>query len=252
MKIAILSPHLDDAAFSCGLLMTELLSAGNEILTVNVCTSSRYAPYLTEGTDSGVRSVSEIRRSEDVDFVQKLLKHSSADPKAVSTIDLGWEDVPIRWQMEDEKALSPRDLRAAEVEALRVAFRALPVVDLALSPQALGGHIDHRLVLESANLAFPSENIVLYEDLPYACSEVDRGFSRSTSGRTWCAAWLPMNQANRLKLEYALCYPSQIAPELARDMEKYAARHGGSEHYLANPGAMDKLKKGLRKSENAL
>lgn len=49
MRVLVLSPHRDDAAFSCGLILHELLSAGHSVSIVNVCTVSRYAPLRLAG-----------------------------------------------------------------------------------------------------------------------------------------------------------------------------------------------------------
>jgi hypothetical protein len=53
------------------------------------------------------------------------------------------------------------------------------------------------------------------------------------------------------KLAYALCYPSQIAPEVAREIERYAELHSGREHFVGAPEAMRKLLAALAGQETA-
>ena len=61
MQVVVLSPHRDDAAFSCGLLLGALLAAGAGVTIVNVCTVSDYAPYLRNDGSDRIRQVTAAR-----------------------------------------------------------------------------------------------------------------------------------------------------------------------------------------------
>ena len=68
MKIFVLSPHRDDAAFSLALSITHWLSVGHEVTVINVFTRSLYAPYAdSEAMPASARldHVSTLRRHED-------------------------------------------------------------------------------------------------------------------------------------------------------------------------------------------
>ena len=244
MQVAVLSPHRDDAAFSCGLTLSKLLQAGSTLIIVNVCTISRYAPYFTLSSGDITQRVTELRRKEDADFVESLYRRTGADNGQVEFVDLEWQDVPLRWQMEDERALAPTSLPPDEIRQLRDAFRGLPQCDLVLAPMALGGHIDHRLVQQAACEAYSTSSLVFYEDLPYACRmpEAERGSFELPFDLVPSELWLPEHgSAGGSKLEYALCYPSQIAFHVAAEMESYAADHGGRERFLAGSQAANLL-----------
>ncbi len=246
MQIAVLSPHRDDAAFSCSLTLSTLLGAGHNLTIVNVCTISRYAPYLVS-EDAGAdltEQVTERRRNEDASFVETLCALAGVENSRVEFVDLKWQDVPIRWSVQDEHALALSGLPPAEVQALGDTFRMLPVFDIVLAPMALGGHIDHRLVLQAARQAFSASSLLFYEDLPYACrmAAQERMSDGVESDLESSAAWLPeQGLKNGLKLAFALCYPSQIAVDVAEEMENYAAEHGGRERFLAGPQVMRTL-----------
>ena len=252
MKVAVLSPHRDDAAFSCGLMLNKLVQAQVTVTIVNVCTTSEYAPYLTEDGHERVLQVTAMRQAEDVAFVKLLTQSTGFDN--VTLLDLAWRDLPLRWETEDENALAPLPLRQAEIDALSSAFAALPDQDLVLAPLALGGHIDHRLVRLAAQQVFGSSTLIFYEDLPYACrvKAAERTGVISKDGIGTSEAWLPEDGTGAgVKRAYAGCYSSQIAPDIADEMERYAEEHGGREHFFADAAAMRKLQTTL-KSRRAL
>ena len=69
MKIVVISPHRDDAAFSLGLSIGCWLDAGHAVNVVNCFTRSAYAPYaefeFIHSNDRMAR-VSALRLREDV------------------------------------------------------------------------------------------------------------------------------------------------------------------------------------------
>lgn len=242
MRVAVLSPHRDDAAFSCGLLLSRLVPTKASVTIVNVFTISSYAPHLTQDCSDPVLQVTSARRKEDEAFTGLLTKPH--DSRAVELLDLAWRDLPLRWSAEDEQALAPHALPVAEIEALCKTFAALPRHDLVLAPLALGGHVDHRLVREAAQQAFEPASLVFYEDLPYACrmTVAERQAAMLAHEMPSSEAWLPQDVTSAgLKRSYALCYPSQIAPDVADEMERYAEDNGWREHFLGDPEAMGKL-----------
>jgi LmbE family N-acetylglucosaminyl deacetylase len=248
MHVVVLSPHRDDAAFSCGLLLNQLLAGGNQVTGVNVFNVSSYAPYLPLGPDDRTQQVSQARQAEDLDFAASLLREAGGVSASLTFVDMGWFDLPLRWDVNDEQALSDVTLPLAEQNSLTNAFRELPRADIVLAPMSLGGHIDHRLVSEAAKRAFASVDLVFYEDLPYACraqnTDQDLGPLEIHEGAV--SSWLPGHRGTRgLKRRFALCYPSQISPEVAEEMETYAAARDGNERYVAGTGALSKLRSAL-------
>jgi LmbE family N-acetylglucosaminyl deacetylase len=249
MQVTVLSPHRDDAAFSCGLLLHSLLAAGCDVMIVNVFTVSRYAPYLVETGDDRTRQVTATRCEEDAAFAEKLLRETGADHGQLHFLDLGWLDVPLRWVMEDEGALAQASLPPEEVDTLCQELRALPAADVVLAPMALGGHIDHRLVAQAASSTLHPSILVFYEDLPYACRMPDAEGQEDSpaGGATLRETWLPTSErVSDLKQRYALCYGSQIAPSVAAEMENHASQHGNRERFVGEKDALDGLRNALR------
>ena len=249
MRILVLSPHRDDAAFSCGLALRAWLASGATVTMVNICTRSSYAPYraIEDARHSDV-IVTNIRHEEDMVFAERLLASSAAPASALTLLDLAWKDAPLRWKIEDERVLTPTAIPAEEIESLSRQFQALVPVDLILAPLSLGGHVDHRLVHAAALRSFPTEKLIFYEDLPYACrlTQAERALADRETVHLSDAILLPQISALGLKQEFALCYSSQIAAEVAQEMESYAALLGGRERYYATPEAIDRTQAQLR------
>ncbi len=242
MRVLVLSPHRDDAAFSCGLTMLRLLRAGAAITVINICTVSSYAPFSL-ATKRSLEEVTALRRTEDDVFVQTLREVSKARHEQVVLLDLEWQDLPIRWQVEDEEALAPAPLRPVEVNQLTEQLEAFTAADLVFAPFALGGHLDHRLVRSAAEQAFPEASLYFYEDLPYGCYNP----TWSADGGRQELAEATSTFANLdavpggMKRSFAMCYPSQIGAEMAERMDLHAARQGGLEQFVATPGAIEQV-----------
>jgi len=140
--------------------------------------------------------------------------------------------------------LSPSSPRPSEAHIVSQSFQKLHLADLVLAPLALGGHVDHLLVREAARQAFAAETLLFYEDLPYACwmSAAERAAEDSKNDiRTLEAALLGRAAPSGTKQYYSSCYPSQIAPEVADEMETYAETLGGRERLYGKPEAVRKL-----------
>ena len=132
------------------------------------------------------------------------------------------------------------------------AFLVLPRHDLVLAPSALGGHIDHRLVRQAAQQAVGASSLVFYEDLPYACRMTSAEREAVTPGYgSLCEAWLGDTALRGWKRDYALCYPSQIARDVAEEMERYAQEHAVRECFIGTPDALGKLQAALQSKEAA-
>jgi LmbE family N-acetylglucosaminyl deacetylase len=246
MHVLVLSPHRDDAAFSCGVLLHELVSEGNDISIVNVCTVSRYAPYVTPSQVDAVRQITTLRLQEDLAFVERMLATTGSQHTQVNLIDLDWQDLPLRWRTKDAESLARTGLRFEEVQLLARQFATLPLADLVLAPMALGGHLDHRLVCEAATRAFADHSILFYEDLPYACrmSAEERKDACLNWPTSITETWLPKRpRLSSWKRDYASCYPSQIADDVIAEMHSYTSTNGGRERFLGTREAIDALNK---------
>ncbi len=171
-----LSPHFDDAVLSCGGLIWEQARRGERVEIWTVCAGAippgpltPFAAGLHERWGTGLASV-EARRAEDEaacravgavgryfdlpDCIYRRLPGSGA-PLVSQQADL-WLPYP-----HEEEALVGRI--AAWVE------HALPPRAHLVSPLAIGGHVDHRLVYAAANRL--NHPLWYYADYPYVAKE---------------------------------------------------------------------------------
>lgn len=234
-QVLVLSPHRDDAAFSCGLLLSALLRSGANIFITNIFTRSAYAPYLPATQEHRVDQVTLSREQEDAQFCEVLAQHSGASPDRICLSDLGWKDAPIRRELADEQVLET-SLDPGELRLLADAFAAIRSTALVLVPAGIGGHVDHLLVHHAARQAFSGNIILFYEDLPYACWQpigTQHELPRDVS------EWLgPLTLDRTAKRDFAICYASQIAAGVAEEMQEYANGLGGRERFFGVPEAV--------------
>lgn len=149
MKICIVSPHLDDAILSCGILMQRRRTAGDDILSLNIFTAGANA---------------ENRRTEDRLAEKKI---------GSQTFFLDELDAPDRNPLykSDIKLFfgSLEDISAsyiAKVEARVRDFFSAHKIDVAYFPLAAGTHIDHRIAY-TVGRRIKNIPIKFYEDRPY-------------------------------------------------------------------------------------
>ncbi len=148
------SPHLDDAAFSAGALLTGLAAAGARVHVVTVFTATVPDPAgfaLACQTDKGL--------APDVDY---MAVRRAEDAAAMAALGVRGHHLPLREAphrgyhsaAELFGAIAPgdEDCPAAVGAALEGFLDLLGAehldgpVDLLLGPQGLGDHVDHRHV----------------------------------------------------------------------------------------------------------
>jgi LmbE family N-acetylglucosaminyl deacetylase len=149
MKICIVSPHLDDAILSCGILMQRRAAASDVVLVLNI---------FTAGTNA------ENRRKEEQNaegmigakpFFLDELDAPDRNPKAYGT------DEGIFFGK-----LDPADPTIPQVEKRVRDFLKEKRIDLAVFPLAAGTHIDHRIAFEIGR-RIKDVKTRFYEDRPY-------------------------------------------------------------------------------------
>ena len=169
-----ISPHLDDAAFSCGGTLARLVAAGWAVHVATVFTASVPNPQgfaLACQTDKGLPPDADymaIRRDEDTVACAAL---------DVMPHWLAFREAPHRGY-DDARSLFA-DVHAADDETWHeVAATLRPLVDrlapsLLFAPQALGGHIDHRHVVRAVGALCKTARlddvlpVAWYRDTPY-------------------------------------------------------------------------------------
>ena len=161
-----LSPHLDDAVFSCGGTMAMLARAGWRVVVATLFTQSVADPQgfaLACQLDKGLAADCDymaMRRAEDRDAARAL---GLAEP-----IHVPLPEAPHRGYDSAAALFGPLSRRDAIAGPLRRAVRRLITdhdPDLVLAPQAIGGHVDHVQVVEA--LAGTPRATLWWRDFPY-------------------------------------------------------------------------------------
>jgi LmbE family N-acetylglucosaminyl deacetylase len=172
MKWTYLSPHFDDVSFSCGGLVWDQIRSGEEVCILTVCAGnpppgpiSAYAQGLHARWKTGPDGV-DIRRAENIRSC-RILGASWIDlsfPDAIyrrnplDNLPMYASDAALFGDSRPEEARLKDDLRH-ELELV------IPGRSEIVSPLAIGGHVDHRLVRAAAEML--DRPIWYYADFPY-------------------------------------------------------------------------------------
>jgi LmbE family N-acetylglucosaminyl deacetylase len=231
-----LSPHFDDAAYSCGGLIWEQTRAGERVEIWTVCAGapppgqlSPFAAAIHARWGTGPQAVRE-RREEDQEACQIL----GASPRLFDIPDCIYrflpDGSPLIVNNEDLFSAS-LEREAGLVDGLAAQLRSrLPARAQLVAPLTLGNHVDHRLVRAAAQaLGVP---LRYYADFPYAARE-DPDLERHL--RPGWRAWeRPITAAGLEAWQRAVAaYRSQASTfwvddaALRADMEQYWRSTGG-------------------------
>ncbi len=168
MTALLLSPHLDDVAFSCGGTAARLARAGWRVVVATVFTRSVPAPQgfalacqLDKGLAAGVDYLA-VRRAEDLLSVAAL---------GAEAAHLDFAEAPHRgYESAAELFAGVRpgdDVWRPVADRLR-ALAAEVTPALVFAPQGLGNHADHLQLIAAALAVWPADWVTWYRDTPYA------------------------------------------------------------------------------------
>ena len=149
MKICIVSPHLDDAILSCGILMQRHKALSDEILSLNI---------FTAGTNAENRQNEDRLAAEKIGaqpFFLDELDAPDRNPLYQSTAKIFFgpiEDIPEEYIAKVENRVSD--------------FFSRHKIDIAYFPLAAGTHIDHRIT-SAVGMRIKNTPVKFYEDRPY-------------------------------------------------------------------------------------
>jgi hypothetical protein len=233
-QLTIVSPHRDDIPFSLCLSLSRWRSLPLKVNVVTVFTVSAYAPramLLTSDLERVRAAVTSLRKREDrrvFTLIDKRIK--------LKALDL--LDAPLRLGISPDCVCSPQNRpieTGADVEILSRAFQKYFRRGLLLAPLALGDHVDHLTVRAAAIKSSRPQKLGFYEDLPYAAlaSESSREKKVSYVER---ATGVPLKSAiirhkSDVFRKRAIVgrYQSQISPDDAIAIARFALNYGGGE-----------------------
>lgn len=183
-RVVILSPHLDDAALSCGGLLHALRDRVST-LVVSICGGSMRVVSVDGSSKISTRRghvSSRTRRREDIAAMHSV----DTDFVHLSFADGIYRRSPLTGRLiyrnARERWVLPRIEDLAHVEELYLVLRRL-CLDLGrillLSPMGIGHHVDHQIAAQVAvRMAATNSGaeLLFYEDFPYVADpHIGRG-----------------------------------------------------------------------------
>jgi LmbE family N-acetylglucosaminyl deacetylase len=249
LKILILSPHRDDAAFSLSIAITNWLTARHAVTILNVFTRSRYAPYSDAAfvhENDQLSYVSAIRLREDEHFLRRITETLPKGLKSnLHMADLNLKDAPIRLRIPLEQLSdTPANPTDPAIEKIRKALAKQSesgAMEALVLPAALGKHVDHLTVREAALPLVSSIPAAFYEDLPYATTHPSAATDLESLRESAEQRHEPLSpvlyqleSAVERKRKLILGYASQIDDEAGTLISEFATRYNGGERLWAN------------------
>ncbi len=236
MKIYILSPHIDDAAFCLTLNIAKFVAANWPVTLINCFTISAFTTI-----DCGVKGkdkVSLLRKKEDQEF-NKLFNSE------INIINLDLLDAPLRNNyIHQFNQFNPAELDL--IEEIK-SFLAINADGLILCPLALGNHIDHTLCAEAVAQLYQNKQVLFYEDLPYTArvsqEEID-GHIQDLEEKlaVKLVNYIDDLENSKIDKEQAIrVYQSQVNDEICSEIITYLHKIGG-ERLWGEADVIDRLK----------
>lgn len=244
-----LSPHLDDAALSCGGTIYLQRQGGLPVLAVTLMAGD--AP--PEALDGPTPILADLHARWELDTnPNPVAARRAEDQEALSILKadaLHWEvpECVYRRNPQDGRFLYPTEASLWDLvhpsEQSLVARLAQRLAELPLAPEGqvyvpltVGGHVDHHLVRQAAERwGAPEGELVYYEEYPYTENQTALKAALQDSDG-WQAESVPLDTAALdAKAAAVACYHSQISTffantkEIATRLRTYAAVVGGGQ-----------------------
>ncbi|MEN4011953.1 MAG: PIG-L family deacetylase [Chloroflexota bacterium] len=238
MQWVFLSPHLDDAALSCGGWIYQKIQAGAKIEICTICAGdpppdslSPLAEELHARWGSGA-SANQLRQAEDLRASRRL----GASARHLAIPDCIYRRDPLSGHPLIERnedlfqSLPDSQIPLAETVAGELARLFPPGVQLAC-PIALGDHIDHHLTRKAAEML--KRPLWYYADYPYLLQSGNPSLAERQPG--WSAHHLTLSLSALAAWQDAVsCYRSQISTfwkdeqQMRAAIEQFWRQDGGS------------------------
>jgi LmbE family N-acetylglucosaminyl deacetylase len=247
-----LSPHLDDAAFSCGGLIWEMASLGEDVQIWTVCAGdiptgdlSPFAELLHQRWGSGMEAVAR-RREEDRRACERLGARRRLFPLPDCIYRRAGDDFWVDPQAGRASGAPPGEHLYATEEAIfgplhpyesglvdrlsQELASGLPDRTELIVPLTLGGHVDHRLARAAAETL--DRPLWYFADFPYVLETMDQLPGQVGDG--WREKQFTITpEGLKAWYEGLLAYESQIStfwsdqPEVKASLERFVQELGG-------------------------
>lgn len=250
-----LSPHLDDAALSCGGQIARQTAVGQHILIVTIMAGdpaavgfSAYAQEL-HGRWQLAHDAVAARRTEDANacaILRAAYQHWTV-PDCIYRVGADGRALYTNWA-EITGVIHPDE--ETLVERLAAQLATLPPSPLVCAPLAVGNHVDHQIVRRAAEICF-GDDLIYYEDYPYAREQeaVTAVLSPGSSAwhsQTWHSQTIPLTAVDIVvKIEAIAAYTSQLSTffngraDLTQQIQHHANMVGGERMWQRRPNPVD-------------
>jgi LmbE family N-acetylglucosaminyl deacetylase len=242
MKWIYLSPHFDDAVLSCGGLLWEQSRLGDEVEVWTICAGepgsslSPFAEQLHQRWQTGEKAVAQ-RRQEDAasNLIVGARTRYFCIPDCIYRQD---RDGNFLYPSEESLfgELHPSETPLID-ELARQLIQSLGGTQANIvSPLALGGHVDHRLVRRAAEElqpAVPGIHLLCFADYPYVLDHAEELLRLVEIG--WQKRVFPISeQGQQAWCEAVNAHSSQISTfwedrqEVCKALQAYHGWFGGT------------------------
>lgn len=237
-RVLVLSPHCDDAVFSCGELLAGLASAGTAVDVVSVCVKgprrnqrpTQFAMALLRSAGLSAAVASSVRLAEDklaLSIIGANARRLDIQDAIFRTDCRGRAFYPTQRSL---TYLAPNDFARQTSRLARILAREPALKDpdaWVLAPSAIGLHADHSLVARTiwSMRRRIVARMIFYSDFPYALVEP----KRPSGGASFAVSAHSVSQ----KIAGALAYRSQVRmiwgaeAQLRRLFAEFQDRNGG-------------------------
>jgi LmbE family N-acetylglucosaminyl deacetylase len=243
-----ISPHLDDIALSCGGYAYRLGCAGERVLIATVCTAD--APAGQALSPSAAHEHWQWQLGDQPYHFRRHEDERVAAQLGAEYAHLGLLDAIYRHDGDGVPLYEGKQFIGGEVHswdwqhlfpALLAALEPVlsaPGVERVYCPLTAGGHVDHILVRRAIEQLCSPQQVIYYEDYPYAQKDA-AALSRLLAG---AAAWRPfLVELTPAEIDARVaaiaCYQSQLfavfgdASAMPARVREYIARTGGERYW---------------------
>lgn len=239
MRIVVVSPHRDDAAFALTLAVGAWIEAGHKVSVLNCFSRSEEAPYSDADSvhaNDRMSFVTALRGREDEAWRRQY-------GSALTLVDLNMKDAPLRLHCPTDEVygltVNPNDKALAKIQKAVEKLNPAAVV----LPLGLGGHIDH-LTARQALVGVIQTPLpcAFYEEMPFAV-EVEKIEEQAQEfGRELKTHFVPIftsvpNDASAAvarKRRAIFCYDSQVGDAEVEKIAEFCKVYEGRERLWAN------------------
>lgn len=213
----IISPHLDDAALSCGGQIYMMTRQGQAVLIVTLMAGtptekalSHYAVDLHQRWQLRDDAVTR-RRDEDIEAA-RLLGADYLHGPIPDCIYRCSQNSEIPFYISDEDIFGEIDPEENSlIKAAAQYLASLPQAKSIFAPLGVGNHVDHQISRLASEACF-GKGLFYYEEYPYAAEPgaVEKIIARERGN--WSAQTTPISpEVLQVKVEAVAAYKSQLS-----------------------------------------